>query len=48
MLFRTLIYTGPTRAKYLAVFVGRREALEMEVKNQDTSQRQTFLQKPLP
>jgi exodeoxyribonuclease V alpha subunit len=45
MLFRNLIYTGLTRARNLAVFVGTRKALAMAVKNQDTSQRQTFLQK---
>jgi exodeoxyribonuclease V alpha subunit len=45
MLFRNLIYTGLTRAKRLAVFVGTRKALAMAVKNQDTSQRQTFLHK---
>jgi exodeoxyribonuclease V alpha subunit len=43
MLFRNLIYTGLTRARDLAVFVGTRKALAMAVKNQDTSQRQTFL-----
>ena len=47
MLFRNLIYTGLTRAKNLAVFVGTRKALAMAVKNQDTSQRQTFLEKLL-
>jgi exodeoxyribonuclease V alpha subunit len=47
MLFRNLIYTGLTRAKELAVFVGTRKALAMAVKNQDTSQRQTFLEKLL-
>jgi exodeoxyribonuclease V alpha subunit len=47
MLFRNLIYTGLTRAKQLAVFVGTRKALAMAVKNQDTGQRQTFLQKLL-
>jgi exodeoxyribonuclease V alpha subunit len=47
MLFRNLIYTGLTRAKELAVFVGARKALAMAVKNQDTSQRQTFLEKLL-
>ena len=41
VLFRNLIYTGLTRAKDLAVFVGTRKALEMAVKNQDTSRRQT-------
>jgi exodeoxyribonuclease V alpha subunit len=45
MLFRNLIYTGLTRARNLAVFVGTRKALAMAVKNQDTIQRQTFLQK---
>jgi exodeoxyribonuclease V alpha subunit len=44
MLFRNLIYTGLTRAKELAVFVGTRKALAMAVKNQDTSQRQTCLE----
>jgi exodeoxyribonuclease V alpha subunit len=43
MLFRNLIYTGLTRARKLAVFVGTRKALAMAVKNQDTSQRQTYL-----
>jgi ATP-dependent exoDNAse (exonuclease V) alpha subunit len=47
MLFRNLIYTALTRAKNLAVFVGTRKALAMAVKNQDTSQRQTFLEKLL-
>ena len=47
MLFRNLIYTALTRAKNLAVFVGTRKALAMAVKNQDTSQRQTFLGKLL-
>jgi len=43
MLFRNLIYTGLTRARKLAVLVGTRKALAMAVKNQDTSQRQTYL-----
>jgi len=43
MLFRNLIYTGLTRAKKYAFFVGTRRALAMAVKNQDTSQRQTAL-----
>ena len=47
MLFRNLIYTGLTRARKLVVLVGTRKALAMSVKNQDTSQRQTFLQKLL-
>jgi exodeoxyribonuclease V alpha subunit len=47
MLFRNLIYTGLTRAKKLAVLVGTRKALAMAIKNQDTSQRQTYLKKLL-
>jgi exodeoxyribonuclease V alpha subunit len=43
MLFRNLIYTGITRAKQLAVFVGTRRALAMAVKNADISKRQTAL-----
>ena len=43
MLFRNLIYTGLTRAKKLAVLVETRKVLAMAMKNQDTSQRQTFL-----
>jgi len=47
MLFRNLIYTGLTRAKKLAILVGTRKALAMAVKNQDTSQRQTYLRELL-
>ncbi len=47
MLFRNLIYTGITRAKKLAVFVGTRKALALAVKNQDISKRQTALQELL-
>ena len=47
MLFRNLIYTGITRAKKLAVFVGTRKALALAVKNQDISKRQTALQQLL-
>jgi exodeoxyribonuclease V alpha subunit len=47
MLFRNLIYTGITRAKKLAVFVGTRRALALAVKNQDVSKRQTALQELL-
>jgi len=47
MLFRNLIYTGLTRARKLAVLVGTRKALAMAVKNQDTSQRQTYLKQLL-
>ncbi|WYD81118.1 MAG: AAA family ATPase [Candidatus Electrothrix gigas] len=47
MLFRNLIYTGLTRARKLAVFVGTRKALAMAVHNQDTGLRQTALQELL-
>lgn len=47
MLFRNLIYTGLTRAKKLAVFVGTRKAMAMAVKNQDTTLRQTALEELL-
>ena len=43
MLFRNLIYTGLTRAKKLAVFVGTRQALGMAIRNMDTAKRQTAL-----
>ncbi len=43
MLFRNLVYTGLTRARKLAVFVGTRRALAMAVANQDTGLRQTAL-----
>ncbi|WP_022664248.1 SF1B family DNA helicase RecD2 [Desulfospira joergensenii] len=43
MLFRNLIYTGITRARKLAVFVGTRRALGMAVANKDISRRQTAL-----
>ena len=43
MLYRNLIYTGLTRAKKQAVFVGTRRALSMAVRRQDTSARQTAL-----
>ncbi len=43
MLFRNLIYTGLTRAKKLAVFVGTRQALAMAIRNIDTARRQTAL-----
>ena len=44
MLYRNLIYTGLTRAKSFAVFVGTRRALSMAVRQQDTSLRQTALE----
>ncbi len=43
MLFRNLLYTGLTRARKLAVFVGTRKAMSMAVRNQDVNQRQTAL-----
>jgi exodeoxyribonuclease V alpha subunit len=47
MLYRNLIYTGLTRARKLAVFVGTRKALAMAVRQQDTSKRQTALRQLL-
>lgn len=44
MLFRNLIYTGLTRARKLAVFVGSRSALKTAVSKQNTALRQTGLQ----
>ena len=43
MLYRNLLYTGLTRARKLAVFVGTRKAMAMAVQNQDTALRQTAL-----
>lgn len=43
MLYRNLIYTGLTRARSLAVFVGTRKALAMAIRQQDPLQRQTAL-----
>ncbi|MBE7171093.1 MAG: AAA family ATPase [Williamsia sp.] len=43
MLFRNLVYTGITRAKKLAVFVGTRKALGMAVHKENTAIRQTAL-----
>jgi exodeoxyribonuclease V alpha subunit len=47
MLYRNLIYTGLTRAKKLAVFVGTRRAMAMAVRQQDTALRQTALEQLL-
>lgn len=44
MLFRNLIYTGLTRAKKMAIFVGTRKALSMAVRTSDVKIRQTALQ----
>jgi exodeoxyribonuclease V alpha subunit len=43
MLFRNLIYTGMTRAKKLAIFVGSRKAFAMAVGQIDNRKRQTAL-----
>jgi exodeoxyribonuclease V alpha subunit len=43
MLFRNLIYTGLTRAKKAAIFVGSRKALAISVHNVDMKERQTTL-----
>ncbi len=43
MLFRNLIYTGLTRAKKLAIFVGTRRALAMAIQQIDNRKRQTAL-----
>ncbi len=43
MLFRNLIYTGLTRAKQLAIFVGSRKAMSMAVNKIDNKSRQTTL-----
>jgi len=47
MLFRNLIYTGLTRAKKFAVFVGQRKALETAVNNFHYEERQTSLKEML-
>ena len=43
MLYRNLVYTGLTRAKKMAVFIGARTSLARAVKNQDNRKRQTML-----
>lgn len=43
MLFRNLIYTGLTRAKKLAIFVGSRKAFAMAIHQIDNRKRQTAL-----
>ena len=47
MLFRNLIYTGLTRAKGMAIFVGTRKAMAMAINQQDTNNRQTALKELL-
>ena len=43
MLYRNLVYTGLTRAKKLAIFVGNRHAFEGSISNVDPRIRQTSL-----
>lgn len=43
MLYRNLIYTGLTRAKKLAIFVGTRKALAMAIGNNKSLERKTLL-----
>lgn len=43
MLFRNLFYTGLTRAKKLAIFIGNRRAMAMAINNNQRSKRQTGL-----
>jgi superfamily I DNA and RNA helicase len=43
MLQRNLLYTAITRGKRLVVVVGTRQALELAVRNQDTSRRYSML-----
>jgi exodeoxyribonuclease V alpha subunit len=43
MLYKQLIYTGLTRAKKFAVFVGERDALKIAIGNSNANTRQTSL-----
>jgi exodeoxyribonuclease V alpha subunit len=43
MLFRNLIYTGLTRAKKLAIFIGTRKAFSLAIRQVDNRKRQTAL-----
>lgn len=47
MLERCLIYTALTRAKKCAIFVGQIKALEVAIRNVDSSERQTSLKEML-
>lgn len=47
MLQRNLIYTGLTRAKKIALFVGAPKALEVAIKNETSTKRQTQLSEKL-
>lgn len=44
MLYRNLVYTGLTRAKKFAAFIGTRRALSQATKNNEMNNRQTALQ----
>jgi exodeoxyribonuclease V alpha subunit len=43
LLFRNLLYTGLTRGKKRAIFVGTKKALAIAVRNEDTIKRYTHL-----
>ena len=43
MLQRNLVYTGVTRGKKLVILVGESRALQMAIKNNKTSKRNTWL-----
>ncbi len=47
MLFRNLIYTGLTRAKKMAVFIGMRKAFNLGIHNINYQKRQTYLKELL-
>ena len=47
MLQRNLLYTAVTRGKKLVVLVGSRQALELAIRNRDTSQRYSMLRERL-
>jgi exodeoxyribonuclease V alpha subunit len=47
MLQRNLLYTAVTRGKRLVVLVGSRQALQMAVRNRDTSRRYSMLRERL-
>jgi exodeoxyribonuclease V alpha subunit len=46
-LYRNLLYTGLTRAKKLAVFVGQRKVFNRAIDNVDPRTRQTSLKELL-
>lgn len=47
MLYRNLVYTGLTRAKKLAIFVGNRNTFDRSIDNVDPRVRQTSLKELL-